>query len=157
MPGRHSLGAWLLATAAMAMCAPLPAAADGAGVSLAIGETASTVSAPHAARALRRALEEELATTSGVELLSARRAQWIVRGSVTRLDRSRDDRGVTVVRCEVSLLVADRRGGAVRMLLTGRAGARSADEEVARLESQALRAAVRGAIRPLGTTLIAMR
>ena len=52
------------------------------------------------------------------------------------------------VRCEVSLVVADARGGAVRAMLRGRAGARGGTD-AARLQGNALRAAVRGALRPL--------
>ncbi len=126
-------------------------------LSVAVGETAATSlgHSPALARALRSALESELSTLGGVRLASPRHARWVLRGTVTRFDHHRVGRDLEV-RCVVSLIVAERRGGAVRMFLSGRAGARGGAAP-ASLEDAALHAAVRGAIRPLGRQLVAMR
>jgi hypothetical protein len=69
---------------------------------------------------------------------------------VLRLDRTRGASGTRVV-CEVSLLVLEMPGGSLRAVLRGRAqfsGSAGAD-----LETQALRRAVRRALRPLSGSL----
>ncbi len=58
--------------------------------------------------------------------------------------------GSLEVRCEVSLVVTEARGGSIRAMLRGRGGARGSGD-AARLSNDALRAAVRGALRPLAT------
>lgn len=120
--------------------------AQGRSTAVAIGET----TAPGALRgALRDALRDELGGVSGIRLTDARRARYVLRGSVTHIDERREtDR----MECEVSLILADRRGGSIRLILEGRAAARlpQGDAEVARLRPEVLRAAVRGALRPLG-------
>lgn len=153
MPREHRLAAWLgLATLALgSLCAPETGAAQrGRGAaSVAVGETASTAD-PALAPALRSALSEELGELRGVRLTDAPRARYVLRGSVTRLERERAGAG-TRVACEVSLILAERRGGSVRLLLSGRAegrGGRSRD-----LEAAVVRAAVHGALRPLGASL----
>ena len=116
------------------------------GTTIAIGET----SAPLRLRgALRDALRDELGVVDGVEVTNARHARYVLRGSVTRIDTEpQSDR----IECEVSLILADRRGGNIRLILEGRAGARRPQgaAEVARLRPEVVRAAVRGALRPLG-------
>lgn len=102
------------------------------------------------AEAFDAALREALSRTPEVRLTEPRRAQLVLRGSVQHLERRIVD-GQVEVRCEVSVIVADARGGAIRAMLQGRAGARG-DGETAALSRDALRAAVRGALRPLGTT-----
>lgn len=97
---------------------------------------------------LRTALNEELDAVSGIRVTRSRRARWVLRGSITRLDVVTDgDRNE--IECEVSLVMAER--GNVRMMLSGRAAARGAN--VGRLTESAVRAAVHGALRPLGETL----
>ncbi|MBX3249137.1 MAG: hypothetical protein KF901_18305 [Myxococcales bacterium] len=115
---------------------------------VAIGETA----APEAivGEHLRAALSEELGAVHGVRVTPTRSAHYVLRGAVTRLEvEGESDR--RRLECEVSLIVADRRGGSVRMVLSGRASARGPGVE--RLQSQVVRAAVRGALRPLGPQL----
>ena len=72
-----------------------------------------------------------------------RDARWVVRGSVTQLSRDPVPNGLEV-HCAVSLIVADARGGAVRVLLNGHASARGDDGDA--LATMALTAAVREAI-----------
>lgn len=151
------LAAWL--GAAMFAMAPLyasPGAAQRLSVtSVAVGELGTTTGAATSTGALRDALTHELDRLAGVRLTPTRRARYVVRGSVVRLETEASEQGHRV-QCEVSLIVAERRGGTVRMMLSGRAaaeGPRGAD----RLRETALAAAVRGALRPLGRTLVAMR
>ncbi len=122
------------------------ASAQGRSTSIAIGET----SAPGALGAeLRNALRDELGGVANVRVTNARRARYVLRGSITHIDERREsDR----MECEVSLILADRRGGNIRLILEGRAAARlpQGDDAVARLRPEVLRAAVRGALRPLG-------
>ncbi len=116
------------------------------GTAIAIGE----MSAPGPLRgALRDALRDELGGVDGVQVTNARRARYVLRGSVTRIDAEPQSERLE---CEVSLILADRRGGNIRLILEGRAAARlpDAEAEVARLRPEVLRAAVRGALRPLG-------
>ncbi len=60
------------------------------------------------------------------------------------------------VDCEVSLILADARGGSVRVMLSGRAGARGGADGDG-VERAAVGAAVRGALRPLPRTLRTLR
>lgn len=113
---------------------------------IAIGETAAPGELVETQ--LREALSVELDAVRGVRVTPTPRAQYVLRGSVTRLE-VRGEAERRQIECEVSLVVADRRGGAVRMMLSGRAVARG--PEVERLGPQVVRAAVRGALRPLGT------
>lgn len=127
-------------------------AAGDAPAAVAIGEVAAPVGGPRFARALGAAIERSLADRGDVRLASdPRRARYVLRGSVVQLERVAVNDGVEV-RCAVSLIVADARGGTVRALLSGRAGARGVDDPE-RLARAALEAAVRGALRPLGTHL----
>jgi len=122
------------------------ASAQGRRTSIAIGET----TAPSALNgALRDALRDELGGVSSVRVTSTRRARYVLRGSITHIDERREsDR----MECEVSLILADRRGGNIRLILEGRAAARlpQGEEAITRLRPEVLRAAVRGALRPLG-------
>jgi hypothetical protein len=130
------------------LCVPPATQAQRAPVRVALGEIGAADGAPGAAAALGEALERELRGRDDVQLTGPRRAQLVLRGSVTRLDRRRVGPQLEV-RCEVSVIVADARGGSIRAMLRGRAGARGAD--AARLSENAMRAAVRGALRPLAT------
>lgn len=152
------LATWLTAAsvAFVQMCAPaLPALADGGRTSIvAVGETGAQTASPGDAGALHDALVREIGRLEGLRLAETRRARYVVGGSVTRLDRRANGRDVEV-RCEVSLVVADARGGSIRMMLSGSAGARGDDAET--LAHAALEAAVRGALRPLPSSLGALR
>ncbi len=142
-----------VALAMVALCVPRAIEAQrgrrrAQTVRIAIGEVAASRGGPGAAAAFSQALEEALEAQPQVDLAPARRAQLVVRGSVVRWDRHAVHDGVEV-RCEVSLIVADR-GGSIRAMLRGRGGARGGGDP-ARLSTNALRAAVRGALRPLST------
>ncbi len=158
MQRARTLATWLCAAtvAWMQMCAPgVPVLAERTLAPIvAVGETGALTSSPVAAGALREALVRELGRLPSLRVASAREARYVVRGSVTRLDRSPVGSEVQV-RCEVSLIVADARGGSIRLMLSGRAGARGSDAVT--LERAALDAAVRGALRPLPSTLGALR
>ncbi|MCS6800062.1 MAG: hypothetical protein NZ898_16350, partial [Myxococcota bacterium] len=82
-----------------------------------------------------------------VRVTPPRRARLVVDGTLTRFERAHEGDDVEV-RCAVSLVVHDARAGAVRAVLTGRAGARAARDSEA-LRRVALRAAIRGALRGL--------
>lgn len=90
---------------------------------------------------LRLALEQALDALPTVDRTAPARAQVVVAGSLVRLEHTPQG-----VRAEVSLLVSERRGGAVRMLLSGRAEARGGSDPV----PASITAAVRSAMRPLG-------
>lgn len=140
---------------ALVMCWSVLFAARAAGdapPSIAVGETASEVGGPAVATALSTSIERAISSRRDVRLShDQRRARWVVRGSVVSLDRREVEDGLEV-RCAVSLIVTDGRGGSVRAMLEGRAGARGVDDPD-RLAQAALDAAVRGALRPLGTQL----
>lgn len=157
MSAGRSLAAWLVwaVLATMHSCAPMaPAFADGRGYgnepTVAVGPTGSAVRSRAAGRALRDALSQELDELGGVRLASASAARYVVHGSVTRLERTTVPDGIEV-HAEVSLIVSERSRGTVRMMLSGRAGARGGDP--LRLEEVAVQAAVRGALRPLPQSL----
>ena len=157
MSGGRSLAAWLVwaTLATMHSCAPMAPAfaedyADEAAPTVAVGPTGSAVRDRAAGRTLRDALSRELLELGGVRVASRDRARWVVHGSVTRLERH-DVPGGVEVQCEVSLVLADRSSGNVRAMLNGRAGARGGN--IDRLERAAVQAAVRGALRPLPTSL----
>lgn len=97
---------------------------------------------------IQDAMQEVLAGTPEVDVVPARRAELELRATVAELRSQRTHEGVEV-RARVTVVVADARGGAVRAMLTGRAGARGGDD-VNRLSDNALRAAVRGALRSIG-------
>jgi len=116
---------------------------------VAVGQTGSTVGA-RSAEALSQTLATELAARADVELATGIRAQIVVGGAVVAFERT--SRGDQIeIHCEVSLIVSDARGGAIRAMLRGRGGARGSNP--AQLSRDALRAAVRGALRPLASQL----
>jgi hypothetical protein len=139
-----------VALAVAALCvAVVTEAQRSPSLRVAIGEVATNDGDPGTVQAFSQALSEALAAQPAVALTPTRRAQVVLRGSVVRWDR-RNVEGGLEVRCEVSLVVADARGGSIRAMLSGRGGARGAGDP-ARLSANALRAAVRGALRPLAT------
>lgn len=97
--------------------------------------------------AIEAAMREAIASTPEIDLVPAGQAQLELRGTVAELSRSQLHDGMEV-RARVTVVVADAHGGAVRAMLTGRAGARGG-ADVDRLSENALRAAVRGALRSL--------
>jgi hypothetical protein len=116
---------------------------------VAVGQTGSTVGA-RSAEALSETLQAELAARTDIELATNVRAQIVVGGAVVSFERT--TRGDQIeIHCEVSLIVSDARGGAIRAMLRGRGGARGSD--ATQLSRDALRAAVRGALRPLASQL----
>jgi hypothetical protein len=140
---------------ALVMCWSVLFAAHAAGdapPSIAVGEMGSQVGGTRVADALGLSVERAITSRRDVRLArEGSRARWVVRGSVVQLDRRTVADGLEV-RCAVSLIVTDGRGGSVRAMLEGRAGARGVDDPD-RLAQAALDAAVRGALRPLGTQL----
>ncbi|HJL17389.1 MAG TPA: hypothetical protein RMH99_17100 [Sandaracinaceae bacterium LLY-WYZ-13_1] len=148
MPRAHGLAgrALGLAVATAVLCVPMATRAQRGPVRVALGELGASEGGPRTARALEAAIERALRDREDVRLVGAGRAQLVLRGSVVRLERRRVGRALEV-RCEVSVIVADARGGSIRAMLRGRAGARGSDPT--RLRANALRAAVRGALRPL--------
>jgi len=161
MSGGRSLAAWLVWAMLVTLhsCAPMaPAFADAHRVrdepTVSVGPTGSAVRSREAGRALRDALSEELDVLGGVRLIRRGSARYVVHGSVTRLERH-DVPGGVEVQAEVSLILADASGGAVRAMLQGRAGARGGN--LRRLEEVAVQAAVRGALRPLPDSIRALR
>lgn len=138
----------VIALAMAAWCVPCATDAQRASLRVAVGEIGANDGGPAAARALSRALVEALEQQPAIDVASPGRAELVVRGSVSRLEQRAVSGGLEVS-CEVSLIVADR-GGSIRAMLRGRGGARGgADAD--RLSSDAMRAAVRGALRPLAT------
>lgn len=149
----HLHAAGLLALAIVVLCAPEAAAAERrTPVRVAVGELGRSSHAPAVDALFRRVLHDEVGSLSGVRAATPDRADVIVRGSLTSLDRSVVD-AETRVRCEVSVIVADRKTGAMRMILRGRAEARGSRRDG--LYRDAVEAAVRSALRPLanGTLL----
>ncbi|MFK7984469.1 MAG: hypothetical protein AB8I08_00430 [Sandaracinaceae bacterium] len=147
-PSKTFATAALVCAAAAMVCArPLSAQrrrARRAPVNVAIGE----LSGARVPEAFSRAVGEALEAHPEVRLTAPGGADLVVRGSIVSMRRSRIA-GDTEIRCEVSMIVADARGGAIRAMLHGRGGARG-DGAIDRLSQDALRAAVRGALRPLG-------
>jgi hypothetical protein len=129
---------------------PASVLGQGGRLSVAVGDTGARVGGDLAAAALEEALHASIAARPDLrEEGRPGRARYVVTGSVTELD-ARSTADGHEVRIAVSIIVADR-GGSVRAMLAGRAGATGDDIE--RLTENALRAAVRSAIRPLGETL----
>lgn len=130
-----------------------------AAVSLLIGASSATAAADPIVRvavastdreALSAVLRDEVERAPDLTLVEdAAGADLVLRGSVTRMEHA-ERHDSHEVRCEVSLIVAEAEIGAIRATLRGRAGAASRARH-ARLERDAMRGAVRGALRPLGS------
>src|SRR5690606_4765970 len=148
MPRARQLAARSALAVALALsvwCAP-DAEAQRPALRIASGEVAANDGDRAAARARSEELERASAAQPDVEHAPLRRAARVLRGSVVRMARERLAGGLEV-RCEVPVLVTDG-GGSIRAMLRGRGGARGGGDP-ARLSSDAMRAAVRGALRPL--------
>jgi len=163
MGSRRTWAAWLLWAAATVThsCGPTmtPAFADAPGrrtpPAVAIGPTGASADLRNSDVSLDDLMREELGSLDTVRIAPRHRASFLLQGTITRLERERRPDGVEV-RCEVSVIVSDAAGGAVRMVLSGRAGARGGNDTRA-LERMAAQAAVRGALRPLGQGLSLIR
>ncbi len=150
MPRARELAARSALAVALAWtvwCVP-GAEAQRSALRIAVGEVASNDGDRAAARALSEELARAIEQQPDVDLAPRRRAELVLRGSVVRMTRERVAGGLEV-RCEVSVIVTDG-GGSIRAMLRGRGGARGGGDP-ARLSSDALRAAVRGALRPLAS------
>lgn len=153
MRANKTLAGWLTGAllAMVQTCAPaVPVLADDRAAAVAVGDTAAPSNDARTAGALHDALAHELPLASHVRLATGHDARWVVRGAVTQLSRDEVADGLEV-HCAVSLIVADARGGTVRVLLHGHASARGDDGDA--LAELALHAAVRSALRPLGGAL----
>ncbi len=113
---------------------------------VAVGATAARAGDATTGDALHAALVAAIEERPDLRLVDSRRADVVLRGSVTRLAAPNPEDGVS---CEVQIVVADRQGN-VRAMLNGRARARGRDAD--RLRRSVIRGAARGAIRPLGPT-----
>lgn len=98
---------------------------------------------------LAAAMRAELERNPDLRMVAPRYAELVLRGTLVE-HRQRVVRGEIEVHCVVSVIVADARGGSIRAMLRGRADARGGSD-AARLSDNALRAAVRGALRRLAT------
>ncbi|GAB4207287.1 MAG: hypothetical protein OHK0013_24760 [Sandaracinaceae bacterium] len=116
---------------------------------VAVGDTGARTGPPSAREELDVALRTALASHPSVTLSADRdHARFVVTGSVVELserDLAPDEREV---RCRVSIVVADARGGSVRAMLEGRAGVRGGGRGDA-LRQSALRGAVASALRSI--------
>ena len=150
------LAAWLLGAALVAVGIYVPTVGVGAQLgpngqptAVAIGELSAVQ--PTSTQVLQQALTQAVEQNPNLRLSrSHRRARYVLRGSVTRVDQ-RAVGEETEIRCAVALIVADNNGN-IRATLSGRGGARGRGDS-ARLQQDAIGAAVRGALRPLGSQL----
>ena len=127
-----------LATLAVAMAVTCGLAADASAHRRV---RVTVVSEPTIEDAMRAAL----AGAPELDVVPRARAELELRGTVNEVRRRHLSDGVEVS-ARVTVVVADARGGAVRAMLTGRAGARGGGDPE-RLTRSALDAAVRTALR----------
>ena len=114
-----------------------------------IGDSGAVVGGAPAAAALDDALHAALEAQPGVRVEGrVDHARYVLTGSIIEW-QSRDLGDEHEVRCAVSIVVSDA-SGAVRAMLSGRAGARG-EGNLDILRDRALFAATRSALRPLGT------
>ncbi len=134
----------LLALGAVTIGAARPSSAQRfEALRVAVGETAALVDAAVLVPELRDALSAEVSMNPRLRLSAPGAASVVLRGSITRLERTAMG-ARSHVRCEISLIVADRRGGSVRAMLRGRASAQGTPGRS--LDRAVIRAAVRGAL-----------
>ncbi len=116
-----------------------------------IGDSGAVVGGPDAAAALDTALHAALASHPGVRVEGrVDHARFVITGSITEWS-NREVTDGHEIRCSVSLIVTDSHG-AMRAMLSGRAGARG-EGDADQLADRALLAATRSALRPLGVQL----
>ncbi len=120
-----------------------------AQTAIAIGDFAPIGGQPGSDNELELAIRSALATHPSVTVSTDRtRARFIVTGSVVELSHRFVAQGEREVRCRVSIVVADARGGSVRAMLEGRAGVRGGGTEDA-MRRSAVRGAVASALRSI--------
>lgn len=124
-------------------------------VRVALESHAAADADPSTRDALTASMISALAQQRGLQVVPRERADFVLWGSVTQLS-DRATRGEQEVDCKVSVIVAEAAGGSIRFTLAGRAVARGRSS-ARDLTSQALGAAVRGALTPLerGLSLVA--
>ncbi len=116
-----------------------------------IGDSGAVVGGPTAAAAMDDALHAALASHPGVRVEGqVDRARYVVSASLVEWS-NREVHDGHEIRCGVSIVVTDSRG-AVRAMLSGRAGARGGGDPD-QIAQRALLAATRSALRPLGVEL----
>lgn len=106
----------------------------------------------HLGPTLRDAVRAQLVELPDVRHASASKAHYVVNASVIRLT-TKHLVEKQQVGCEVSVVVADGEG-TVKLMLSGRSVATGTGDA---LKHSAVRAAVRGAMRPLGKSLKSLR
>jgi hypothetical protein len=120
-----------------------------AHTAIAIGDFAPIQGQAGSDNELEQAIRWALSTHPSVTLSPDRtRARFIVTGSVVELSHHLVAQGEREVRCRVSIVVADARGGSVRAMLEGRAGVRGGGTEEA-MRRSAVRGAVASALRSI--------
>ena len=112
-----------------------------------VGEVGTRVIGDHAdlPKELRRALEREIASLVLRQVPRAKR--FVLSASVVKLERQEDPRAVS---CTVSVVLREKKSGAIRAILEGRARATIEGSEG---ESAALEAAARASIASLPEAL----
>ncbi len=110
-----------------------------------VGEVATRVTRPNVdlPKALRQALEREVASLALGN--AARSKRYVLSASLVRLDG-----GASPVRCMVSAVLRERKSGAIRAIIEGRA---ESPEQGEAAELDALDAATRGAVASLPDAL----
>jgi hypothetical protein len=133
---------YLMVIAAMVSGARVAWADDAPVV---VGEVATRVSRPHVdlPKALRRALEREVAAL-GLRTAGGSK-RYVLSASLVKLEG-----GSSPVRCTVSAVLRERKSGAIRAIVEGRA---ESDERGESAELDALDAATRGAVASLPNAL----
>ena len=141
-------GAVYLATALFLLLAATPARADDRAP-VVIGEVATRVTRTRVnlSVALRRALERELASLDVARV--DRSKQYVLSASIVKLE-PRDRGAAGGVRCAVSAVLRERKTGAIRAVITGKA---EAEQDGIEAELMVLDAAVRGAVASVPSAL----
>lgn len=120
-----------------------------AHTAIAIGDFASLAGHAGTDNELELAIRSALASHPQVTVSpDASHARFIVTGSLVEMSHRVLTQGESEVRCRVSIVVADARGGSVRAMLEGRAGVRGGGTEAA-MRRSAMRGAVASALRSI--------
>lgn len=123
-------------------------------IRVALAEAATDTVDANTLRTLNDSMHDNLSQQRGVQLVSREQADFVIWGAVTHLS-NRVQQGEREVDCNVSVIVAEARGGSIRFTLAGRAVARG-DVRSNALTNEAMTAAVRGALTPLSRGLSAV-
>ncbi|MFN7697814.1 MAG: hypothetical protein ACK6CU_03115 [Deltaproteobacteria bacterium] len=144
-----TLGLFVGAAALDAQSRPRARAVANAQTAIALGEFASVGGQAGSDNELELAIRSALTTLPSVTVSPDRaRARFVVTGSVVELTHHVLAQGEREVRCRVSIVVSDARGGAVRAMLEGRAGVRGGGTEQS-MRRSAMRGAVASALRTI--------